>query len=361
MNWPGADSEPTRDGDAMLGGATTRDWTIRDRAVFRLAFLGPWLALGTTALAVGVFGAPSREVQLVPFAVSIVLFGLPHGAVDHLTLPWAYGESPTRRWLAIVGALYFVVGLAYTVGWFVAPVAAFGAFILLTWFHWGQGEVHPLVELTDPTHLRTRGARGLTVAARGALPMIVPLVAFPDDYRWVAARLVGLFGTADLAVLDPVFSVRGRTVAGVLVATLLVATLAVGSRHAESRRAWRVDAGELLLLTGFFLVVPPILAIGIFFPCWHAVRHITRLLLLDETAAGRLEAGNIGGALARFGWLAAPMTVGALVIFGGLALAVPVAPADGAGLFGLYLVGIAVVTAPHVVVVTILDLQEDIW
>jgi len=114
-------------------------------------------------------------------------------------------------------------------------------------------------------------------------------------------------------------------------------------------------------LTGFFLVVPPILAIGIFFPCWHSVRHITRLLLLDETAAARLDAGNIGGALGRFGWLATPMTVGALLVFGGLALAVPVAPDGGTGLFAIYLVGIAVVTAPHVVVVTVLDLREEIW
>ncbi|MFO7834544.1 MAG: Brp/Blh family beta-carotene 15,15'-dioxygenase [Halohasta sp.] len=349
MNWP------------ALGGETTQNRPVKDRAVFRLAFLGPWVALAVTAVAVLVFGAPSRQLQLVPFAVSIVLFGLPHGAVDHLTLPWAYDEPPTRRWLAIVGGLYFVVGLIYTVGWFVAPVAAFGLFILITWFHWGQGEVHPLVELVDPTHLRTRAARALTVAARGSLPMVVPLVAFPEEYRWVAARLVGLFGTVDLAALDPVFSVAGRTAAGALVATLIGASVVVGSRSRTGRRAWAVDAAETLFLTAYFLIVPPILAIGIFFPCWHSVRHITRLLLLDETAAGRLDEGEIGAALARFGWLATPMTVGALVVFGGLALAVPASPVDGTSLFAIYLVGIAVVTAPHVVVVTLLDLREGIW
>ncbi|MEA1931797.1 MAG: Brp/Blh family beta-carotene 15,15'-dioxygenase [Euryarchaeota archaeon] len=335
--------------------------SMRERTVFRLAFLGPWIALASTAAAVLVFGAPSRGVQLLPFAVSIVIFGLPHGAVDHLTLPWVYDEPPTRRWLAIVGGLYLLVGLAYAMIWFVAPIAAFALFILITWFHWGQGELHPLVELVDPTHLRTRTARALTVAARGALPMVVPLVAFPEEYRWVAARLVGLFGTVDLAVLDPIFSPVGRGAAAAVVATLLVASLAVGYRSGEGRESWLVDSGELVFLSAYFLVVPPILAIGMFFPCWHSVRHITRLLLLDDAAAARLDEGELWSALARFGRLATPLTVGALLVFGGLALAVPVDPGSGPDLFAVYLVGIAVVTAPHVVVVTWLDLTDGVW
>jgi len=344
----------------MNSRATTHEST-RERTVFRLAFLGPWVALASTAAAVLAFGAPSRGLQLLPFAVSIVIFGLPHGAVDHLTLPWAYGEPPTRRWLAIVGGLYFVVGLAYAMIWFVAPLAAFALFILITWFHWGQGELHPLVELVDSTHLRTRAARALTVAARGSLPMLVPLVAFPEEYRWVVARLVGLFETGDLAALDPVFSPAGRGAVAALVAALLVASLVVGSRSGEGRKTWLVDAGELVFLTAYFLVVPPVLAIGVFFPCWHSVRHITRLLLLDNVGSARLGEGNPAGALARFGRVAAPLTVGALLVFGGLALAVPAASLSGPDLFAVYLVGIAVVTAPHVVVVTMLDLREGIW
>jgi len=149
------------------------------RTVFRLAFIIPWCCLGITALAVIVFGAPSRQLQLLSFAASIVLFGLPHGAVDHLTPSWARGEPVTRRWLAAVGGLYLVVGLAYASVWFVAPVAAFGLFILLTWFHWGQGDLHPLVALVDPTHLRTSTAKLLTVAVRGSLPMAFPSWRFP--------------------------------------------------------------------------------------------------------------------------------------------------------------------------------------
>jgi Brp/Blh family beta-carotene 15,15'-monooxygenase len=332
----------------------------RDRTVFRLAFVVPWVALTITAVAVLLFGPPSREYQLLPFAASIVLFGLPHGAVDHLTLPWALGEPPTRRWLAVVGGLYLVVGLAYAGVWFIAPVAAFGLFILITWFHWGQGDLQPLVELVDPTHLRTRGARLLTIAVRGSLPMALPLVAFPDDYRWVASRLVGLFGV-DATLLDPLFSTTARTVVVAAIATLLITAIAVGSRQSAGRRAWQVDAGELVFLSVYFLTVPPILAIGVFFCFWHSVRHITRLLLLDDVAATRIAEGKLWTALGRFGRQATPLSIGALAIFGGLALAVPVAPVDWPDLFALYLVGIAVLTVPHIIIVTWLDFEAGFW
>lgn len=332
----------------------------RDRTVFRLAFVAPWVALTVTALAVVLFGPPSRQYQLLPFAGSIVLFGLPHGAVDHLTLPWARGESPTRRWFAIVGGLYLVVGLAYASVWFLAPLVAFGLFILLTWLHWGQGDLQPLLELCGPTHLRTRGTRLLTIAVRGSLPMALPLVAFPAEYRWVAGQLVGLFGV-DATLLEPLGSPAARIIIATVVAALLVATLLIGYRDSEELRAWRVDAGELLFLTVYFLTVPPILAVGVFFCCWHSVRHITRLLLLADVTAARIEEGDLRGAVGHFGRQATPLSVGALAVFGGLAATVPVAPVDSSELFGLYLVGIAVLTAPHVIIVTWLDLEAEFW
>ena len=331
-----------------------------DRTAFRLAFVFPWCSLAVTALAVVVFGAPARESQLLAFAASIVVFGLPHGAVDHLTPSWTTGEPVTRRGLAAVGALYLVVGLAYASVWFVAPIVAFGLFILLTWLHWGLGELHPLMRLVGPTHLRTRTAKLLTVAVRGSLPMALPLVAFPGEYRWVARQLVGLFGAGELDLLDPLFAPTGRVAVAGIVGAFVVSSLVVGY-PGSPRRSWTIDAGETLFLTAYFLVVPPILAVGVFFCCWHSVRHIVRLGLLDDTTASRLGAGDVRGALGRFMWQATPMSLGALVSFGVLALAVPVAPVGWAALFAVYLVGIALVTAPHVIIVSWMDFETEIW
>jgi len=148
-------------------------------------------------------------------------------------------------------------------------------------------------------------------------------------------------------------------VVGLLIVVSFVVSYIVSAP--EGRAAWRVDAGETLFLTAYFLVVPPILAVGVFFCCWHSVRHIVRLLLLNDGTATQLELGDITGATGRFVRQATPLSVGALGLFSALALAVPVAPVEWIDLFGVYLVGIAVLTAPHIIIVTWLDLDTKLW
>jgi Brp/Blh family beta-carotene 15,15'-monooxygenase len=108
-----------------------------------------------------------------------------------------------------------------------------------------------------------------------------------------------------------------------------------------------------------------VLAVGLYFTLWHALRHIARLLLVDPPAVTALVAGDPGRALRRFARDAAPLTVVSLALIGGLALVVPASPAALAstpdGLLALYLVGIAVLTLPHVVVVTWMDRVQGVW
>ena len=63
------------------------------------------------------------EVQLVPFAVSILVFGLPHGALDHLVPARLRGDGRVLRSVAVVVALYAVLGVATAALWLVAPLA----------------------------------------------------------------------------------------------------------------------------------------------------------------------------------------------------------------------------------------------
>lgn len=82
---------------------------------------------------------------------------------------------------------------------------------------------------------------------------------------------------------------------------------------------------------------------------------------MDDDTAATLSGGDVAGAFGRFARDAAPMTAAALVLFAGFYLAVPATPTTPLDLLGLYLVGIAALTLPHVLVVTWMDRAQGIW
>lgn len=321
------------------------------RRVLALGWGGCLLAL---AAAAPDLPAP---VRFLPFGASLLLFGLPHGAADHLVPAWLSGR-PVGWSAAAVGALYAVLGAAYAAVWAVAPVAAFAGFVLLTWYHWGQGDLYAMAAFAGDEHLRSWPQRALTVAVRGGLPMVVPLVAFPATYRRVAAATVAPFGaTVPGSVFGP--PVTRGVAAGF--GALLLAALGVGfvrarARGPRARRHWAVDAAETVLLAGYFLVVPPVLAVGTYFALWHSTRHVARLapLAAPEAVEG-LDAAGFGA----FARAAAPLTVVSLLFLGGVTYAVR--PATLFEALGVYLLVIAVLTVPHTAIVTWMDREQGLW
>ncbi|MDS0297586.1 Brp/Blh family beta-carotene 15,15'-dioxygenase [Halogeometricum sp. S1BR25-6] len=349
----------------MGGGAVAVTTSIAGpvrRRLARTVFPLPWAALAAAIVASLLGFALDGPARYAPLLLSVVVLGLPHGALDHLTLPRARGARPTSRSLAAVGALYLVLGGLYAAGWFLAPAAAFVAFLALTWVHWGQGDVYSLVALSRETHLRTRGQRLLAAAVRGGIPMVVPLVGFPETYRAVAATTAGLFvsGASFAWLLAP----SVRLVAGGAVALLTVASLLLGRARADdsaSRDAWRLDAGESLLLWAFFLAVPPLVAIGLYFALWHSLRHLARLAALDPSLSPALRRGRPLSVVVGLGRDALPLTLGAVILLAGLAAAVPAGVGSVDAVASVSLVLLAVLTLPHVVVVSCLDRVQGLW
>ena len=332
--------------------------------VARIALAGGILTVALGFAIRGFGGTIPLAYQYVPLLVSALVLGVPHGAVDHLVLPRARDDPITRRSLAFVGGLYLLVGGSYAAVWFLAPAVAFVLFIVVTLLHWGQGDVYALVELTGASHLSTRTIRASTALVRGGLPMLVPFVAFPEQYRFVAATLIGSFDPGAVGVLDSVFTPGVRIGVAVGFGLLAAATFGIGYRRAsrtDAVRPWLIDAGETLSLIAYFGLVPPILAIGLYFPLWHSLRHILRTMLVDDVAAAALSDRSTGRALWRFTRDAAPLTAGALLVLGAVAIAVPQTPTTVPDAVGVYLVFIAVLTLPHVVVVSLLDRQLDLW
>ncbi|MDS0277702.1 Brp/Blh family beta-carotene 15,15'-dioxygenase [Halomicroarcula sp. S1AR25-4] len=342
-------------------GVTDRLAAPARETIRRTVFLPSWVA--SAALAVPFLAGLSvpPTLQYVPLVASVLVLGLPHGAVDHLAVARSRGERPDWRAIARVFALYGLVGGAYAVGWFLTPAAAFVLFIAVTWFHWGQGDLYALRALADADHLRSVPQRAATVIVRGGLPMLVPLLAFPGWYRRVAVDLVALFAPGAVAAIEWAFRADVRAALAVAYGALVVGTLAVGYARAENPAPWRLDAAETLGLTAYFAVVPPVLAIGVYFCLWHSLRHVARLLLVDDDAVAALRGRDPTAAFTQFARDALPLTVASLGLLAGLYVLVPNPPATVPEWVALYLVFIAVVTLPHVVVVTLMDRAQRVW
>jgi Brp/Blh family beta-carotene 15,15'-monooxygenase len=332
------------------GVRTTLSWSV----------LAPSWAIGLLVVPFALGADVPLWLQIVPFGVSLLLFGLPHGAVDHLAVGRASSlEHP--RWL--VAGLYLVCGGGYLAVWFVAPVLAAVAFIALTWYHWGQGDCYTLLSSVEGTHLRSRAQRCGALLVRGGLPMLVPLLAAPDVYASVVRGLVAPFAPGAASdSLGWAIAAEVRLAAGLGFAALTGGTLALGYARADdprSRDAWRIDTFETVLLWAYFLVVPPVLAVGLYFTLWHSTRHIARVVALDGAGRTALAGGRVGSALAGFAREALPATLGAGCFLGALFVVRPAA--DPMGLLALYLVALAVLTVPHALVVTWLDVSQDLW
>ena len=108
------------------------------------------------------------------------------------------------------------------------------------------------------------------------------------------------------------------------------------------------------------MLVPPILAVGMYFCFWHSVRHIARVVLLDERSVEDLAGWRWLPPIGRFALEAAVPTAIALAFVGALWW-VTGGVETLAGATGLYLVGIAVLTLPHTIVVSIMDREQGIW
>ena len=338
--------------------ATLAPATGARRTLIRGAVLPSWVCILVLA-GLFAFGLKVPEwVQYLPFVLSLILLGLPHGAVDHL-VPWRLSGRTLRRSVVGVGALYLILMSLYLALWASFPAAAFVLFILLTWFHWGQGDLHALVALVAAGRRGPRFSRALTVFVRGGLPMLVPLLAFPEVYREIAASTTGVFGSGSPDALAPVFDPGFRLTAGAAFAAAALLSTYLGYRR--SIPYWRVEAAEVVLLGAYFFLVPPVLAVGLYFCLWHAARHVARLMLLDKGSTEALERGRLGPAAGRFVRDAAPLTVAALALLAGLFFAIPGSAGGLSSLLGVYLVLISVLTLPHVGIVSFMDYRQGLW
>ena len=309
-------------------------------------------------LAMGFLGSLSADwpisYQLLPLYLSLFLFGMPHGGADHLLI---WGMITKSTWLFRVSTLllYPALSFLYLICWNFYPVASSVFFLAITIFHWGQGDRYISVKLHQAGYLeRSFLLKTLHILARGSIPILLPGYLGNETYRLFLKEMIRQGGQVDndlawisqnhfFFLLIP------------LILTVLQLGFSVIQLHRNERRAWVIDFAEACILFLWFLLIPPLWALGIYFGLWHSLRHGLRIMWMDSIGKESLITNSYFKLKVRWLQISSLMTVLALVgLWFLLAL-----PLEFRGIeidwLGKAMLGISILTLPHTIVVCLMD------
>jgi Brp/Blh family beta-carotene 15,15'-monooxygenase len=293
-----------------------------------------------------------------PFAISVLFLGLPHGGVDHL-IPYRSNIGITKIQVIL---LYAVLMILYALFWYFNPVVSVFLFILITWVHWGQGDLYVYEEVTDSTYFVGYTDKILHVIIRGSLPMFVPLVFHKDTYETVISKISSLmFEKSNIEITQEIIT---------SVSILLLMTFAfycailiynIKTSEYEQIQYFGTDIVEVLLLVLYFAIVPPILAIGIYFCIWHSLRHIIRIIGTSNDLSKPFSLRLFFQHIRDFARDSMLTTIVSVLIATIMFFFLSTSNYNLLGILGVYLVLISLLTPPHFVVVTLMDRNDNIW
>lgn len=252
------------------------------------AWTGVWLA-GCLLFALALPGVTTHWAAL-PFVVGLVLFGMPHGAMDWVVLSRLHRTRGPLETLIAFGP--YVGLIVISIALFVlAPVWATVAFLALTVIHFGSADARALGGgEAGPVW------RWGTALSRGGLLLGGVFAAAPVAAWRPFGEIAAVFAYAETALNASAVSATGWVVVGVSL------VIAIGCAVARRRRegTWlgaALDGGEQALTLGVALVAPPLFAVGVYFLGVHAVRYTMGLGSDATLARNGVASGGLRGVL----------------------------------------------------------------
>jgi Brp/Blh family beta-carotene 15,15'-monooxygenase len=310
----------------------------------RLGMLG---TIGGGVLQVSL-GWSEGPALFLPLIASALIFGLPHGAVDHLVVLGLAGLKLQPRALAVVCGIYLLLAVLFASLWVFTPSLAVVAFLLMTIYHWGWADTAYEITCRSSDSLgKSPGLRLVHSALRGFIPIGLPFLSFPQETGVFVQSCVAIF--ADEALPTGPWENVIAAALGLLFCAELAFLLRQRGTSGRGRMLF-----ETMALIGFFSLVPPLIAIGWYFCLWHGLRHVLRLCRYADRSG---EGESSPRALLLFFRRALPFTLASVGLLLLAALFLPVSE-NLSDWIALYLVLISALTFPHVLLVKWMDHRE---
>ncbi len=287
----------------------------------------------TTLAGVTLLGPGGTDRHLAFLLLLLPFLGIPHGALDYALARRLLRPRFGRIWGPGFVSLYLLVMAVVIAVWLFQPMVSLAVFIALTYYHFSAGDA-----LADPhTPMMLRISEWV---ARGGI-----ILCFPAVFdRTAVQRLLGyLAPETSVAVLLDVMAVLAPLCG---VAALLGIAASVVSFTRQRRAVDLIRAIELAILVLIFIWLPALLAFTLHFNFLHSLRHM--LGVADR--ADRLPAPRLWARMFR---LSLPVTLATLLLGAGAYGLLGGISFDSSRLMQVIFIGIASMTYPHIVVVSL--------
>ncbi len=193
-------------------------------------------------------------------AVLLILLGIPHGATDHLIFLQLSRLPVGMKNLKQFYTVYLLLMALYSVVWWLSPTLAFGIFLTISVYHFGQSNWAGFA-------FPDRWSAVLTYFCWGAFVLFLPIFRHFEEASIIIERITG----SEVPALP-----ASWCNAGYLLLLLINLCLAVywWGRGLLSLGAFQQEITHLLLFSVLFYTTPLLLGFGIYFVFWHSMGSI---------------------------------------------------------------------------------------
>lgn len=208
------------------------------------------------------------HAELWILGFSIVMVGIPHGALDHLIAANVYEQGNSLKDHLLFYGWYLILMVLIASLWFIYPTAGLILFLVISILHFGQADIEGFYHADQSVESRTLLLNSASVS-RGLLIIGLILTAYPDQVIPILSAALG----EEAWFLNWLNASYSSLNEWILIQFVMVVLLVLwkGNLSTQMKIRFTVDS---LLIVALFSLVSPLLGFAIYFALWHSIGHI---------------------------------------------------------------------------------------
>lgn len=203
----------------------------------------------------------SAEIWIV--VLSVLVIGIPHGAIDHIMAAELYSLNQTLKDHLLFYTSYLLVMIVIGALWIFLPEAGMILFLVISVYHFGQADMEDFLSMRKAINRLFYLARGMLII--GLIIFSDPLTTYP-----IMADAMQM----NTSILSEFMPPANTTLLIILLGYFFVSGLGILMGRIEHAAKFIIDS---LLLTLFLWLTGPLIGFAVYFALWHSAGHINEM------------------------------------------------------------------------------------